>query len=699
MDHSGFRLGCDIGGTFTDFVLVDTRTGEFFTNKCLTTPDDPSDAVEQGIKELLAVKPGFLDQVGDVIHGTTLVINAIIERKGAKTGLITTKGFRDVLELGREIRYDAYDIFSQYPEPIVPRALRLEIDERVTADGRVLKPVDEQEAKTLVADIQKQGIESLAVCCINSYENPVNEQVLQRIIQESAPDLSTSYSFEVLPQIREYERTCTTAVNAYVKPITFLYLERLTQRLAELGFGGRLYIMLSSGGITSVDTARKFPVRIIESGPTAAVIASQHYGKMFDIKDMFCFDMGGTTAKSCLIQKGHAGLVSTFEVGRVQRFKKGSGLPIQVPVVDLMEIGAGGGSIARISSLGLLAVGPDSAGADPGPACYARGGENPTVTDADLVLGYLDPDFFLGGTMALDIEKSRTAIEEKIATPLGTPLTDAAFGIHDLINETMAAAAKTHIAEKGGNPSTVVMSAFGGAGPVHAYGLAKKIGAKSILVPPLAGVGSALGFFTAPVAFDLSRSHRLVLDEADFADIEDLFAQLEKEGAAILADAAKGDRVTFQRTLLMRFVGQGAETDLVIDPKPFTQWTRQEIRDRFDTEYKRLYGRTYPETPVEFVTFKVRATLPTKPFTMPQLIGDETRLDACIKGQRKAFSVLQKAYIDFTVYDRSRLFAGAKFAGPAIIEERESTIVMGEDATATIDDKGFVWIRIGEDEK
>jgi N-methylhydantoinase A len=678
---------------------VDTRTGEFFTNKCLTTPDDPSDAVEQGIKELLAVKPGFLDQVGDVIHGTTLVINAIIERKGAKTGLITTKGFRDVLELGREIRYDAYDIFSQYPEPIVPRALRLEIDERVTADGRVLKPVNEQEAKTLVADIQKQGIESLAVCCINSYENPVNEQVLQRIIQESAPDLSTSYSFEVLPQIREYERTCTTAVNAYVKPITFQYLERLTQRLAELGFGGRLYIMLSSGGITSVDTARKFPVRIIESGPTAAVIASQHYGKMFDIKDMFCFDMGGTTAKSCLIQKGHAGLVSTFEVGRVQRFKKGSGLPIQVPVVDLMEIGAGGGSIARISSLGLLAVGPDSAGADPGPACYARGGENPTVTDADLVLGYLDPDFFLGGTMALDIEKSRSAIEEKIATPLGTPLTDAAFGIHDLINETMAAAAKTHIAEKGGNPSTVVMSAFGGAGPVHAYGLAKKIGAKSILVPPLAGVGSALGFFTAPVAFDLSRSHRLVLDEADFADIEDLFAQLEKEGAAILADAAKGDRVTFQRTLLMRFVGQGAETDLVIDPKPFTQWTRQEIRDRFDTEYKRLYGRTYPETPVEFVTFKVRATLPTKPFTMPQLIGDETRLDACIKGQRKAFSVLQKAYIDFTVYDRSRLFAGAKFAGPAIIEERESTIVMGEDATATVDDKGFVWIRIGEDEK
>jgi N-methylhydantoinase A len=699
LDQSGLRLGCDIGGTFTDFVLVDTRTGEFFTNKCLTTPDDPSDAVEQGIKELLAIKPGFLDQVGDVIHGTTLVINAIIERKGAKTGLITTKGFRDVLELGREIRYDAYDIFSQYPEPIVPRALRKEIDERVAADGRVLKGVDEQEAKALVAAFQAQGIESLAVCCINSYENPVNEQALQRIIQAAAPDLSTSYSFEVLPQIREYERTCTTAVNAYVKPITFQYLARLTRRLSDLGFGGRLYIMLSSGGITSVETARKFPVRIIESGPTAAVIASQHYGKMFDIKDMFCFDMGGTTAKSCLIQKGHAGLVSTFEVGRVQRFKKGSGLPIQVPVVDLMEIGAGGGSIARISNLGLLAVGPDSAGADPGPACYNRDGENPTVTDADLVLGYLDPDFFLGGTMALDMDKSRAAIEDKIAKPLGTSLTDAAFGIHDLINETMAAAAKTHIAEKGGNPSTVVMSAFGGAGPVHAYGLAKKIGAKTVMVPPLAGVGSALGFFTAPVAFDLSRSHRLVLDDADFADIEDLFGQLEKEGAAILADAAKGEQVLFQRTLLMRFVGQGAETDLVIDPKPFTQWTRQEIRDKFDAEYKRLYGRTYPETPVEFVTFKVRATLPTPPFVMPGLASDTDRLPDCVKGTRKAFSVLRKTYVDFTVYDRSRLFAGATFDGPAIIEERESTIVMGEDASATVDDKGFVWIRIREEEK
>ncbi len=695
MEQTTYRLGCDIGGTFTDFVLVNNKTGQFYTNKCLTTPFDPSDAVEQGIRELTEIKPGFMDTVEEIIHGTTLVINAIIERKGAKTGLITTKGFRDVLELGREIRYDAYDIFSEYPEPIVPRALRMEIDERLTADGRILKDVDEKEVLDVLKQLKTAGIESLAVCFINSYENPVNEKKIKAIIEKETPDLFLSTSFEVLPQIREYERTSTTAVNAYVKPITYRYLKKLTSRLETIGFTGKLFIMLSSGGITSVETAREFPVRIIESGPTAAVIASQHYGKMFNIKDMFCFDMGGTTAKSCLIQKGHAGLVSTFEVGRVQRFKKGSGLPIQVPVVDLMEIGAGGGSIAKINKLGLLGVGPESAGADPGPACYKQGGENPTVTDADLVLGYLDPNFFLGGTMALDIELSKKAIEEKIAKPLGTTMVEAAFGIHDLINETMSAAAKTHIAEKGGNPNIVTMSAFGGAGPVHAYGLARKIGAPAIMVPPLAGVGSALGFFTAPVAFDLSRSHRVALDDANFKEIERLLNGLEQESAGILEDTAKGRDIIYERTLLMRFVGQGAETDLVIEPKPFDTFSKEDIRKLFDQEYKRLYGRTYHETPVEFVTFKVRASLPKRPFSIPKLSNETSDIETCIKGERPAFSIIQKDYISFTVYDRSKLFANAEIPGPAIIEERESTIVIGEDANARVDEFGFVWIQLG----
>ena len=697
MDNSSYRLGCDIGGTFTDFVLVNDETGEFEINKCLTTPADPSDAVEEGVRGLLEQVPGFMPRIDEIIHGTTLVINAIIERKGAKTALITTQGFRDVLELGREIRYDAYDIFAEYPEPLVPRSLRREVNERITADGRVIAKLDSQDVNQVLADLLDSGIESLAVCLINSYENPVHEIQIKEIIEKKAPELSLSTSYEVLPQIREYERTCTTATNAYVKPITAQYLAKLSARLESLGFQGKLFIMLSSGGITSVETAREYPVRIIESGPTAAVIASQHYGKMFQIKDMFCFDMGGTTAKSCLIQKGHAGLVSTFEVGRVQRFKKGSGLPIQVPVVDLMEIGAGGGSIARMSKMGLLQVGPESAGADPGPACYKRGGKNPTVTDADLVLGYLDPNYFLGGTMPLDKNASEKAIEEKVAKPLGTRVTEAAFGIHDLINETMAAAAKTHIAEKGGNPNIVTISAFGGAGPVHAYGLAKKIGAPRILVPPLAGVGSALGFFTAPVAFDLTRSHRVALDDADFKEIENLFAALETEGAAILQEADKDQKIIFERTLMMRFVGQGAETDLPIETKPFDQWDKNQIRALFDGAYKKLYGRTYPETPVEFVTFKVRASLPERPFRIPSLQNMAASIEDCIKGRRQAFSLVQKDYIPYTVFDRFKLFAGATLRGPAIIEEKESTIIVGEDASASVDAHGFVWIDLNGD--
>ncbi|RLC15999.1 MAG: hydantoinase/oxoprolinase family protein, partial [Deltaproteobacteria bacterium] len=406
MKNKSYRLGCDIGGTFTDFVLLNDKTGEFRINKCLTTPTDPSEAVEQGIRQLLEnpkTESDFMPHLEEIIHGTTLVINAIIERKGARTGLITTKGFRDVLELGREIRYDAYNIFAEYPEPLAPRYLRKEVHERIASDGRVIREIVPEEVEKVLAELSDMGVESLAVCLINAYENPAHEIKIREIVENSAFRIPhSSFSYEVLPQIREYERTCTTVTNAYVKPITAEYLRKLSSRLESLGFQGRLFIMLSSGGITSVETAREFPVRIIESGPTAAVIASQHYGRMFEIKDMFCFDMGGTTAKSCLIQKGQAGLVSTFEVGRVQRFKKGSGLPIQVPVVDLMEIGAGGGSIARISKMGLLQVGPESAGADPGPACYGRGGEHPTVTDADLTLGYLDPNYFLGGTMILD---------------------------------------------------------------------------------------------------------------------------------------------------------------------------------------------------------------------------------------------------------------------------------------------------------
>ncbi len=692
MSDKFYRLGCDIGGTFTDFVLLNDQTGEMQINKCLTTPQDPSDAVEQGMRELEQKSPGFVRQLDEVIHGTTLVINSIIERKGAKTGLITTEGFKDVLELGREIRYAPYDIFAEFPKPLIPRRFRLEVDERIRSDGTVLRPLDPEDAREVVGKLIEMGVESIAVCLLNSFENPTHELTIKEILQKESPDISVSISYEVLPQIREYERTSTTVTNAYVKPLTGRYLTKLSERLESIGSEGKLFIMLSSGGITSVETAAEFPVRIIESGPTAAVIAGQYYGKLFDIPEMFCFDMGGTTAKSCLIQGGVAGVVPTFEVGRVQRFMKGSGLTIQVPVVDLMEIGAGGGSIAKVSKMGTLQVGPESSGADPGPICYMRGGSEPGVTDADLVLGYLDEDYFLGGEMRLDKEAARRGIEEKIAGPLGMPFIQALWGIHDLINETMAAAAKTHIAEKGGNPKVVTLAAFGGAGPVHAYGLAKKLGAPRLVVPPNAGVGSALGFFTAPRAFDLVRSHKVAFDAADFHEIEEIFKEMEAEGARTLQKSDTEEDIRFERSVDARFVGQGSETNISIPETDFTKVKKEEVRRRFDEVYEKLYGRTYPDSPVEFINFKVRASLPERLLRLPKGEKKVGFLMDAVKRERQAYSGIAKGFIPYTVYDRYKLYPGAEFQGPAIIEERESTVIVGEDASVSVDEFGFLWI-------
>ncbi len=692
MAERPYRLGCDIGGTFTDFVLLDERTGEVRTHKCLTTPDDPSDAVEEGVAALDEAVPGVAGALSEVIHGTTLVINAIIERKGAPTGLITTRGFRDVLELGREIRYAPYDVFAEFPPPLVPRHLRVEVDERVRSDGAVLRELDEEGVRAAVRHLVDRGVESIAVCLLNSFENPTHERRIRELIAEVAPHLSVSISVDVLPQIREYERTSTTVTNAYVKPLTGRYLARLERRLGALGFEGKLFIMLSSGGITSVDTASRYPVRIIESGPTAAVIAGQYYGAKFGVSEMFCFDMGGTTAKSCLIQDGVAGVVPTFEVGRVQRFMKGSGLTIQVPVVDLMEIGAGGGSIAKVSRLGTLQVGPESSGARPGPICYGRGGRDPCVTDADLVLGYLDPDYFLGGTMPLDRDAALRGIERRVAEPLGVDTMVAVWGIHDLINETMAAAARTHIAEKGGNPHVVTVTAFGGAGPVHAFGLARKLGAPRLMVPPNAGVGSALGFFTAPRAFDLVRSHKVALEDVDLEEIEALFQEMQEEGLRTLQAGGDAHGVRFERSVDARFVGQGSETLVSLPEGDVRRLTPGDIRTRFDRVYERLYGRTYPDAPLELVSFRLRASLPVQLLRLPRIEGGGRRLDDAIKGRRPAWSAEAGDFVDHTVVDRYRLFPGAELDGPAIIEERESTVVVGRGATVTVDELGFLWI-------
>jgi N-methylhydantoinase A len=537
------------------------------------------------------------------------------------------------------------------------------------------------------------------VCLLNSFENPAHELEIKRLLATEHPGISVSISYEVLPQIREYERTSTTVTNAYVKPLTERYLGQLEQRLAGIGFDGRLFIMLSSGGVTSAEVAAEFPVRIIESGPSAAVIAGQYFSRLFDLPEMFCFDMGGTTAKSCLIQGGVADVVPTFEVGRVQRFQKGSGLTIQVPVVDLMEIGAGGGSIARRGRLGTLQVGPQSAGAEPGPICYGRGGTEPTVTDADLLLGYLDGEYFLGGAMKLDVASARRGIEERVARPLGVSFIQAVWGIHDLINETMAAAAKAHIAERGGNPKLVTVAAFGGAGPVHAYGLATKLGAPRLIVPPNAGVGSALGFFTAPRAFDLVRSHKTPLLSADFAAIEGLFGELEAEGERTLRKAGAVGAIDFVRTIDARFVGQGSETSLPVPPGDFAKLDALQLRTRFDDAYARLYGRTYPDSPIEFVSFRVRASLPVRLLSLPKLKAVATpRASVALKGERSAYSGRAGAFIPHAVYDRYRLPAGASFDGPAIVEERESTVVVGEQGRVRVDEYGFLWIDLSQEQ-
>ncbi|MCC7461086.1 MAG: hydantoinase/oxoprolinase family protein [Gammaproteobacteria bacterium] len=689
------RVGIDVGGTFTDFVLLDEASGETRTHKCLTTPGDPAAAILDGLAVLEAARPGTLSALEEVIHGTTLVINAIIERKGARTGLITTAGFRDVLELAREIRYAAYDPLAPMPEPLVPRERRLEVLERVRADGRVLTPLQLDSVRAALAQLRAQRVESVAICLLNSFENRAHELAIKHLVAEELPGVSVSVSCEVLPQIREYERTSTTVANAYVKPLTERYLRSLRERLAALGFRRRLFIMLSSGGVTSAEVAAAFPVRIIESGPSAAVIAGQYFSRRFDLPDMFCFDMGGTTAKSCLIQNGHAAIVPTFEIGRVQRFQRGSGLTIQVPVVDLMEIGAGGGSIARRSRMGTLQVGPQSAGAEPGPICYGRGGTQPTVTDADLLLGYLDADYFLGGRMRLDGTAARRGIEREIAGPLGIPYLQAVWGIHDLINETMAAAAKTHIAERGGNARRVTIAGFGGAGPVHLFGLARRLGAPRLLVPPNAGVGSALGFFTAPRAFDVVRSHKVALADADFGDLEKLFRALQVEAEAALQSAGAHGQVQFERSVDARFVGQGSETPLPVPAGDFAQLTVTDLRQRFDTVYAQLYGRTYPECAVEFVSFRVRASLPVRLLDLPRLpaVPGGTAARAR-KGERPAYCPRAGDLVAHAVYDRYRLAPGVHLAGPAIIEERESTVVIGAGGQARVDEYGFLWIDI-----
>ncbi|MCA1722731.1 MAG: hydantoinase/oxoprolinase family protein [Thermomicrobia bacterium] len=647
------RAGVDIGGTFTDLILYDERTGRLSIGKTLTTSDDPARAVETGMRETLTEAGEQPAAVGNVIHGTTLVTNALIERKGARTALIATRGFRDAIEIRHEGRYDLYDLFLEMPPPLAPRRLRFEVDERMLADGTVHEPLDASALPAIIAQMRAQGVEAVGVSLLHSYRNPAHERALGDALAALAPELVVSLSAEVVPEIREYERTSTTLANVYVRPLVQTYLRRLEERLRALGMRDTsLYIMLSSGGTATVETAQRYPIRLIESGPAAGALAAAHYGALTGRPNLLSFDMGGTTAKACIIENGEPLVSADFEVARVYRFKRGSGLPVRVPVIEMIEIGAGGGSIARADSLGLLKVGPDSAGAQPGPACYGRGGTAPTVTDADLLLGYLDPSFFLGGKMRLD----RGAAEHAIAglgDRLGLSAIEAAWGIHQVVNENMAGAARIHAVERGKDPRAFPLFAFGGAGPGHAYRVAKILDAPELVVPLGAGVTSALGFLVAPLAFDYVRSFFSPLQDLDFDHVTALLDEMEQAGRATLAAAGVApEQITYRRTAEMR--------------------------------YRNLYGRIAEGVPLEVLNWRVVISGPRPEINLAAEAAAATDATEAIKGAREIYLPERNGFASVPVYDRYALAPGTAFAGPAVVEERESTTIIG-GGTVTVD--------------
>ncbi len=684
------KLGIDIGGTFTDFVLFEDNSNQLYFAKTLTTYPDPTVGIFNGIKELEA-KFGFpVKDIDAIVHGTTLVTNAVIERKGAKTAFITTKGFEDVLEIGREMRYDIYDIFLTMPKPLIPRNLRMGVSERVDTHGNVLTPLDENALKNLADTLKENNIEAVGVCLLNSFANTAHEKALGEFLSKNVPDMYYSLSSEIMPEIREYERSSATAMNAYVQPITDKYLKDFETQLRTSGFNGNINIMISSGKLTTIDGARKSPIHLLESGPAGGAMAGVFYGTHLKEENLLCFDMGGTTAKACVIYEGKPEITNHFEAGRVKRFKKGSGLPVRIPVIDLIEIGAGGGSIARVNNIGLLTVGPDSASSTPGPACYNLGGEDPTVTDADLVLGYLNADYFLGGNMQLSVEAARKAIELKLAKPLGISIEEAAMGIHKIVNENMANAARVHVLEKGMDPRHFNMIGFGGAGPVHAFGVAKLLNTKRLIIPVGAGVTSALGFLVSPVASEKIHSFIAELNEIDWAEVNTFLASMENDGYDFLAQSGidKSD-ATVERVVEMRYAGQGHEITIELPSGELNESSISEIEKRFEKEYEFRYNRSIEGMSLEMVTWRVVVQGPIPQMKVKQFSTTASDADA-YKGVRKVYFE-ETGYLDCPVYDRYALKPNEKFDGPAIIEETESTTVIGVNSTIMVDtDKNII---------
>jgi N-methylhydantoinase A len=686
---SDARIAVDIGGTFTDLVLL---VGGRVTAsaKVLTTPGDPSVAVESGLARLLErVAP---DRVREVVHATTLVANALIERKGAATALVTTKGFRDVMTIRRELRYDLYDLFLEMPEPLVPRRLRWEVRERILADGSVDRPLDPDEVRRLARRARREGIESIAVCLLHAYRTPDHERAAAEIFAREAPEVFLTLSSEVSPELGEFARMSTAIANAYVLPLTARYLEMLQKRLEGLGLPGTLRIMLSTGGgaLADAETARRHPVRLLESGPAAGALSAGFWGRRAGRPDVLAFDMGGTTAKACVIEGGVPLVAREFEAARMYRFTKGSGMPVRVPVIDLIEIGAGGGSIASVGPFGLPRVGPESTGADPGPACYGLGGTEPTVTDADLLLGYLDPDFFLGGEMALDVDAAHRAME-RLGRGLGLPMLEAAAAVHRVVNENMAGAARMHAIERGRDLRRLALVATGGAGPVHAWGVARGLGLRTLIFPPGAGVASAFGMLTANPGFEHARSLPSTLAGAPWGEIRRAIAEMARAGSDQLRRSGVArTSIRIEVAADVRHRGQGEAITVELGARLPRSAPARHVEDAFHRAYVRLYGRRPPGVEAEVTTWRVRVVGPN-----PRVLASaRTPTGGTRRGTRNVWFAETGRFVRTAVFDRSRLAPGTAIRGPAVLEERESTTVIGPGAKGMVDRTGSLLVEV-----
>jgi N-methylhydantoinase A len=684
------RVGFDVGGTFTDFVLVDA-SGRWHTGKRLTTYPDPSEACIAGLEALLAGAGVDFAELGRAVHGTTLGSNIVIERKAEGVALATTAGFRDVLLIGREKRYQVYDLQITKPAPLIDRDSIWEIPERILADGSIRDVLDEGAAREAIREMTERGVTSLAVCFLHSYLNPDHERRFAELVAEEAAQMHVSLSSEVSPQFREYERTSTTVVNAYLVTAVRAYLQRMVEELAGRGYGGRLFVMQSGGGVATAEAMADLPVRMIESGPAAGAIIAAKFGEISGHSDLVAFDMGGTTAKLSLVSGGELSTVGQFELHKV-RLAAGSGIPMNVRSLDLVEIGAGGGSIARVAQ-GTIHVGPDSAGSVPGPVCYAKGGTEPTVTDANLILGYINPDAFAGGSMTLDTEAARRAIHDQIAQPLGIPTEEAAWGIHRIVNLNMEMATRVVSIERGHDPRRLALVATGGSGPAHAARLAAALEMPVVLVPAAAGVASAVGLLSAEVKFDTSRSFVAPLAEVSAERLNRLYEEMETEASRIIEASTDAPPVRLVREVELRYAGQGFELTVEVPSGPMAEEVIEEIRTTFDRVYAKRYGFASPDKPVEATTWKLTAYGDSPTLEIPKFAPGEGDGEPIPAGMRPAYFPETGGYVETPVFNRYELIPSQVVAGPAIIEEWESTTVIPPGFEGLVDEYGTV--RIG----